>query len=283
MGPTVRLALWRVRRRLQRAEDEGRVVSGVWHTSVVSHTAFEPHAAVAEWNGDGNLVVYMSTQGVWANRARLAEALDLPEDKVEVRAEHVGGAFGAKQSLGTETLAAALLARAARRPVRVVFDRLEELSVGGNRPGTDVEISLGWKADHRLAALKVRSVADSGASAGSLVASFLPRFVSGAPGHSSISTPCPTLPQAPPSGLPAGLPLCWRWKALSTRWPPPRERTRSSCVADGTTGRSGRRCTTGQTATNCGRAAATRAADAFAGEWEWLSAPGSKATTRPAK
>ena len=214
VGPTVPPSpyAWRVRRRLQRAEDEGRVVSGVWHTSVVSHTAFEPHAAVAEWNGDGNLVVYMSTQGVWANRARLAEALDLPEDKVEVRAEHVGGAFGAKQSLGTETLAAALLARAARRPVRVVFDRLEELSVGGNRPGTDVEISLGWKADHRLAALKVRSVADSGASAGSLVASFLPRFVyPGAPrtllDFDAVSNTPPGTAFRAPGGPPALLAL----------------------------------------------------------------------------
>ncbi|HEX7098247.1 MAG TPA: molybdopterin cofactor-binding domain-containing protein [Acidimicrobiia bacterium] len=214
VGPTVppTPSAWRVRRRLKRAEEGLNLVTGSWQTSVVSHTAFEPHAAVAEWKDDGSLVVHLSTQGVWPNRRRLAEALEIPEEKVEVRAEYVGGAFGAKQSLGVEALAAALLSRAARRPVRVVFDRAEELTVGGNRPGAEVELSLAWSADLGLEALKVKSVADSGASAGSLVASFLPRFVyPGAPrtllDYDAVSNMPPGTAFRAPGGPPALLAL----------------------------------------------------------------------------
>lgn len=214
VGPTVPPSpnAWRVSRRLRRAEEEGTIVTGTWHTSVLSHTAFEPHAAVAEWKDDGSLVVHLSTQGIWPNRERLAKALDLPEERVELRAEHVGGAFGAKQSLGVEAIAAALLARAARRPVRVVFDRPEELAVGGNRPGADVELSLAWSADLDISALRVRSVADSGASAGSLVASFLPRFVyPGAPrtllDYDAVSNTPPGTAFRAPGGPPALLAL----------------------------------------------------------------------------
>ncbi|HEX2153950.1 MAG TPA: molybdopterin-dependent oxidoreductase [Acidimicrobiia bacterium] len=179
VGPTIPAApfSWRVDRRLARAGDDGRLIEGRWDTAVVSHTALEPHAAVAEWSPDGHLTVHLSTQGVGPNREELAEQLGVPLENVEVVAVHVGGAFGAKQSLGVEAVAAARLARLASRPVRVVFDRIEEMTVGGNRPGTSIDLAIGADNSHRLTAMKVRSVADSGASAGSLVASFLPRFV----------------------------------------------------------------------------------------------------------
>lgn len=178
VGPTLPGSInpWRVNRRLDEARREGRVVEDTWETAVVSHTALEPHAAVAEWDGD-LLRVHLSTQGVTANRQRLAEELGLTEDRVQVVADHVGGAFGAKQALGCEPVAAALLAREAGRPVAVVLDRIEELTVGGNRPGTRVELAIGAGRDGRLTALRMRSVADAGASAGSLAVSFLPRFL----------------------------------------------------------------------------------------------------------
>lgn len=211
VGPTVPGSLnpWRVRRRLNRAEEEGRLLHDHWHTAVQSHTAFEPHAAVAVWEKDPErLVVHLSTQAVWPSRAELARELGLDEDQVEVRAAHVGGAFGAKQSAGVEAVAAALLARAARRPVRVQLDRREELTVGGNRPGTEVEIEMAYTEKARIQALQVRSVTDSGAAAGALTASFLPRFLYlGAPrtlvDYDAVSNTPPGVAARAPGGPPA--------------------------------------------------------------------------------
>lgn len=196
---------WRVSRRLSR---DARKVRGRWSTSVHSHTAFEPHAAVAAWQPDGRLVVHLSTQGVSRARAQLVAELSIDENEVEVITEYVGGAFGAKQSLGDEPVVAARLSRIAGRPVRVVLDRVEEMTVGGNRPGTAVDVALSASGAGELRAMRVRSVADSGASAGSLVASFLPRLVyPGAPrtllDFDAVSNTPPGTPFRAPGGPPA--------------------------------------------------------------------------------
>ena len=66
----------------------------------------------------------VSTQAVAHLADEIAKRFHLSREQVRVRAEHVGGGFGAKQYLGPETVAAISLARAAGAPVRVALDRL---------------------------------------------------------------------------------------------------------------------------------------------------------------
>ena len=160
-----------VRRLVRRARAAGDplLVEGVFRAEAQQHTAFEPHAAVARWGGD-SLEVYVSTQGVSHLAREIAKRFRLPEDKVRVHAEHVGGGFGAKQELGPEVVAAVELARAAGVPVRVVFDRLEELSVAGYRPAAEIELSLLTDREANLRALRVAAYADAGVAIGSSIA-----------------------------------------------------------------------------------------------------------------
>ena len=85
-------------------------------------------------------------------------------------ADHVGGGFGSKASLGMETIAAIELARAAKAPVRVAFDRHEELSVTGYRPAAEVKIALLPSAQGDLKALSLTAYADTGAAINSTLA-----------------------------------------------------------------------------------------------------------------
>jgi len=78
-----------------------QVVKGIFHTEGQTHTAFEPHGCVAEWE-DGHLTVHTSTQSVHMLMEELAEHFHLKKKSVSVRAEFVGGAFGAKQGLQLE-------------------------------------------------------------------------------------------------------------------------------------------------------------------------------------
>lgn len=89
---------------------------------------------------------------------------------MRVIAEHIGGGFGSKATLGAETVVAVELARAAKAPVRVVFDRHEELSIAGYRPATELEIALLPGADGSLKALSLTPRADTGASVNSTIA-----------------------------------------------------------------------------------------------------------------
>jgi xanthine dehydrogenase YagR molybdenum-binding subunit len=159
------------RRRLAAARevDDRLLVEGVFVTEAQLHTAFEPHAANARFVGD-TLEVHVSTQAVAILAGELAKHFKLPKQRVRVIAEHVGGGFGAKQTLGAETIAAVLLARESGAPVRVVFGRLEELSFTGYRPPARIEMTLLADRDANLRAVRMAAYANAGVAVGSTVA-----------------------------------------------------------------------------------------------------------------
>ena len=128
------------------------VVEGTYRTQVVLHNSMETHQAVCEWVGD-QLDVYISTQYVWGVRAEVARGLGIPADKVRVVCEYMGGGFGSKNSAGEYTFAAAVLSRAAGRPVRCALTRAEENVAAGNRNGTIQKLTAAAKRDGTIVAL----------------------------------------------------------------------------------------------------------------------------------
>ena len=116
------------------------------------------------------LTVHVSTQAVAELKTRIAKRFKLDPAKVRVIAEHVGGGFGSKAALGDETIAAVKLAQAARAPVKVAFDRHEELSVAGYRPAAEVKIALLPGRDGALKALSVIAHSDAGVAINTTVA-----------------------------------------------------------------------------------------------------------------
>ena len=121
------------------------------------HSALEPHAAVASWDGD-RLTAWVSTQGMFSAREELATAFGLRTNDVRVRTEFVGGAFGAKQGAGFEALAAAELSRITGRPVRLVNDRHAEQLDGGRRSATRQTVRLGARRDGTITAIDADAV-----------------------------------------------------------------------------------------------------------------------------
>jgi xanthine dehydrogenase YagR molybdenum-binding subunit len=158
-----------------RASQDALLFEGTFRTGAQQHCCLEPHAAVARFDGD-RLTVHVSTQAVSELRKKIAKRFKLDASKVRVVAAHVGGGFGSKAVLGVETIAAILLAQAAKAPVRVVLDRREELSVTGYRPGAEIDIALLPDRDGRLKALSLTAYADGGTSVNSTIAA-LARFI----------------------------------------------------------------------------------------------------------
>lgn len=142
---------------------EAEVVIGRSYTTQTAlHNAFEPHGSTAVWEGD-ELTLYCSTQSVWAVREELAEKLGIPEHRVRVIKEHMGGGFGAKQIAWKPDALAALLAKAAGRPVQLMHDRSAENLAAGNRNATRQELRLGAQRDGTLTAIDVRITQEAGA------------------------------------------------------------------------------------------------------------------------
>ncbi len=154
---------------LAAARAAGNVVEATYVAQTQCHTALEPHAAVARWSASG-LEVWASTQSVYDLSVDLAEHYGLAHSQARVHAPYVGGGFGAKGGMQMEVLVACDLAKAAGAPVRVVFDRAEELAVAALRPGVELEIALGAHVDGSLAGLRGVGYNDGGVSVGSVAA-----------------------------------------------------------------------------------------------------------------
>ncbi|MDM0066115.1 aldehyde oxidoreductase molybdenum-binding subunit PaoC [Variovorax sp. J31P207] len=117
-----------------------------------SHAMMEPHATTAAWRGD-RLTVWTSNQMVDWTVADLATTLGIPKDRIQLMSPYVGGGFGAKLFLRTDTVLAALGARLAGRPVKVALQRPLVANNTVHRPATIQRIRLGAGRDGRLTAI----------------------------------------------------------------------------------------------------------------------------------
>ena len=88
----------------------------------VNASAMEPHAALAEWEGE-TLTLRGAQQMLKTNRLELADAVGIDPENVRILSPYIGGGFGSKLGIGPEAVSAALAARELRRPVRVVMAR----------------------------------------------------------------------------------------------------------------------------------------------------------------
>lgn len=135
-------------------------------TQLVHPGYTEPRAAVASWDGNGDLIVWTNTQLPFDMKNMLAEVLDLPARKVRVIVPGIGGGFGGKLRVGVEHWAA-WLARKSGRPVKLLTTSEEELSDAYPRQPTVIEMKTGVSRDGTLLARSGRVVLDCGAYANS--------------------------------------------------------------------------------------------------------------------
>jgi nicotinate dehydrogenase subunit B len=116
----------------------------------IAHTPLEPRAAVAEWS-DGRLTVWTGTQRPFGVRDELAEAFSISPDRVRVIVPDTGSAYGGKHT-GDAAVEAARLAKAAGKPVKLVWTRQEEFTWAYFRPAGVIDIKSGVRDDGTLVA-----------------------------------------------------------------------------------------------------------------------------------
>ncbi len=146
------------------------VLEETFYTDTQIHSPMETHGSVVKWDGD-KLTVWDSTQGIYACVLQpLAQELKLPLNNVRAISHYMGGGFGSKLELGKYTVIAALLARQAARPVKLMLSREENMLCVGNRPFTKMTLKAGAKKDGTLTAFQLTSSGAAGAySAGTSV------------------------------------------------------------------------------------------------------------------
>jgi len=134
-------------------EDEDSVtVNGMYGLPVITHCCLESHGQVTEVK-NGELYIWPSTQNVSKYSDRLGEAVDIPQNKIHVECQHMGGGFGSKFNYDPWGTIGALLSKQSGRPVKFMLDRDLELMIAGNRPSAYAKIKVAAKKDGTLTAV----------------------------------------------------------------------------------------------------------------------------------
>ena len=128
----------------------------------IAHAPLEPRAAVAEWT-DGKLCVWTGTRRPFGVRGDLANAFNLPPEKVRVIVPDMGSGYGGKHA-GEAAIEAARLAKGTGHPVKLVWTREEEFTWAYFRPAGVIEASAGVRKDGIITAWDVVNY-NSGSSA----------------------------------------------------------------------------------------------------------------------
>lgn len=135
---------------------------GTFTTPRVQHAALETHGGLAWLDEDGVLTVRSSTQVPYLTRRALADIFDLPEDKVRVFCERVGGGFGGKQEMFVEDILA-LAALKIKRPVKLELTREEQFIATSTRHPMQVTVRASADTNGRLTALQLDVLSNTGA------------------------------------------------------------------------------------------------------------------------
>ncbi|MEO6806743.1 MAG: xanthine dehydrogenase family protein molybdopterin-binding subunit [Edaphobacter sp.] len=125
------------------------VIDQTYSTPIQNHNPMEPHATIASWDGD-KLSVYDSTQGISGVQGSLAHAFSIPAANIHVQCPFTGGGFGCKGYVWSHTILAAMAAKVAQRPVKLVLGREQMFGPVGSRPNTHQRIKLAASSDGKL-------------------------------------------------------------------------------------------------------------------------------------
>ncbi|CAG2145935.1 xanthine dehydrogenase family protein molybdopterin-binding subunit [Cupriavidus numazuensis] len=128
-------------------------IDTTYSTPLETHNPMEPHATVAAWQGD-MLTLYDATQYVSGVRKTVAQTLGLQPSQVRVVCPFVGGGFGCKGSTWSHVVLAAMAAREAGHPVKLVLERPQMFGPVGGRPRTEQHVVLAARADGTLTSMR---------------------------------------------------------------------------------------------------------------------------------
>jgi CO/xanthine dehydrogenase Mo-binding subunit len=139
------------------------IVEGEYRTGHQEQLYIEPNGVIAVPDA-GGVTVYGSMQCPYYVHKALRGLLDLPAGKIRVIQAETGGGFGGKEEYPSILAGhAALLALKAGRPVKMIYDRVEDMLATTKRHPSIVRHRTGVRRDGRLVAMEIEVVMDGGA------------------------------------------------------------------------------------------------------------------------
>jgi len=140
------------------------IVEGEYETGYQEHAYIEPQGIVAVPDGHDAMTLYGSMQCPFYVQAAVTRVLGIPMSKVRVVHAATGGAFGGKEDVPSLVASlAAILAWKSRRPVKLVYDRAEDILSTSKRHPARIKYRTGAKRDGTITAIEAEIVLNAGA------------------------------------------------------------------------------------------------------------------------
>ena len=134
------------------------VVEREFEITMQHHVCLETHGVVVDYRGGDSATVYASTQGTFTIPDDAANQLGLKSQNVTAIVEYMGGGFGSKFGLMLPGSVACQLSKQAKAPVKLMFNRVEEFLMAGNRNGAIQKVRAGASKRRQIAGAFRRTV-----------------------------------------------------------------------------------------------------------------------------
>ena len=140
------------------------IVEHTFKTAVAHQAYIEPHSAIVAVDSSDHVDIWASCKAPFRVKSHMSRQLEIPKEKIRVHVVAVGGDFGGKGALMDIPICYEL-AKATRKPVKMVMTYAEELVAGDPRHSSVIKIKSGVKHDGTLTARETEVIFNSGAYA----------------------------------------------------------------------------------------------------------------------
>ncbi len=149
---------------IARGEAESDVViEDTFRLHYVTHCCMGVSGVIADFDASGSLTLYSQTQVPFLHKREFAEVLGIDPGRIRIIQPPIGGGFGSKLDIYPFEPIAIFLARATKRPVKLVYTREEEFAVSPTRQPVVLRLRSGAKKDGTLTFREVETLHDNGA------------------------------------------------------------------------------------------------------------------------
>jgi xanthine dehydrogenase molybdenum-binding subunit len=139
------------------------VVEDSFKLHYVTHCCMGVSGVIAEFDASGNLLLHSNTQVPFLHKREFADILGIDPGRIRIVQPPIGGGFGSKLDIYPFEIIAVYLARAARRPVKLVYTREEEFLASPTRQPVILKLRSGCRKDGTLTFRSVETLHDNGA------------------------------------------------------------------------------------------------------------------------
>ena len=134
-------------------QEADHIFEGEFETQSQEHATLEPMSAIAQHDPRGELTVWTGTQTPYKEKAILSRAFGIPHHKIRVIVPAVGGGFGGKDvQMRIIYITVALAIKCSGQPVKLIYNREEDLVSDTIRHPTKIHLKTGLKKDGTITA-----------------------------------------------------------------------------------------------------------------------------------